>query len=119
MKNKTRLVEIFSKHLPTFGRDLQLLAVGLAITVLPTLNEMHEGLVREVSSLLDLLARSELIGLEILAEALWVAILRSPGCRVAGLKFLSSKLGRGAQDEENDEEDTFWNEASTLSKKHE
>lgn len=99
MKNKTRLVEIFGKHLPAFGRDLQLLAVGLAITVLPALNEMHEGLVREVSSLLDLLARPELIGLEVLAEALWVAILRSPGCRVAGLKFLSSKLGRGAQEE--------------------
>lgn len=81
---------------------MQLLAVGLCITVLPALNEMHEGLVREVSGLLDLLGKNELIGLEILAEAVWVAVLRSPSCRVAGLKFISSKLGRGAQEEEND-----------------
>ena len=103
--------------MPTFGNDLQILATGLTITILPSLNEMNEGLVREVTQFLDLLARPELIGLEILAEALWVAVLRSPSCRVAGLKFLSSKLGRGAQEEENDEEDTFWNEISTMSKR--
>ena len=111
------MIEIFAKHLPTFGNDLQILATGLTITILPSLNEMNEGLVREVTQFLDLLARPELIGLEILAEALWVAVLRSPSCRVAGLKFLSSKLGRGAQEEENDEEDTFWNEISTMSKR--
>lgn len=119
MKNKTRLIEIFAKHLPIFGNDLQILATGLIITILPSLNEMSEILVREVTQFLDLLARPDLIGLEILAEALWVAVLRSPSCRVAGLKFLSSKLGRGAQEEENDEEDTFWNEISTMSKKQE
>jgi hypothetical protein len=59
---------------------------------------MHEGLVREVSGLLDMLAQPELIGVEVLAESLWIAVLRSPGCRVAGLKFISSKLGRGAQE---------------------
>ena len=119
VKNKTRMIEILGKHLPAFGRDLQLLAIGLAITILPSLNEMHEALVREVGGLLDLLARPELIGVEVLAEALWVAVLRSPGCRVAGLKFISSKLGRGAQQEENDEEDTFWNEVSSMSRKQE
>jgi hypothetical protein len=95
------------------------MAIGLTITILPSLNEMHESLVREVSVLFDLLARPELLGVEMLSEALWVAVLRSPSCRVAGLKFLSSKLGRGAQEEENDEEDTFWNEISSISRKAE
>jgi hypothetical protein len=103
-KSKCRIVEIFTKHLPTFGRDLQLLATGLAITLLPSLNEMHETLLRDVNALLDILARPEFIGQEQLAEAVWVAVLRSPACRVAGLKFLASKLGRGAQEEEQEEE---------------
>lgn len=30
-------------------------------------------------------------------EAIWIAIFRSPECRVAGLKFLSSKMGKGDQ----------------------
>lgn len=94
-----------------------MLATGLIITILPSLNEMHEGLVRDTTNLLDLLAKPEYVGLEGLAEAVWVAILRSPSCRVAGLKYLSSKLGRGVEEEENDEEDDFWNEPSSTMKK--
>lgn len=29
-----------------YGKDLQILATGLAITILPSLNEMHEALVK-------------------------------------------------------------------------
>ena len=95
--------------MPIFGKDLQVLATGLAITILPSLNEMHEALVRDVSNLLDLFSRVDYIGQETLAESIWVAILRSPSCRVAGLKYISAKLGRGAQEEEKDYEDNFWN----------
>ena len=45
---------------------------------------------------------------------MWIAILRSPSCRAAGLKYISSKLGRGFEEEENDEEDNFWNEPSSV-----
>ena len=62
-----------------------------------------------MNGLLDLMAKPELVGHRMLAEALWAAVLRSPACRVAGLKFISGKLGKGAQEEENDDEDTFWN----------
>jgi hypothetical protein len=52
-----------------------------------------------------------------MAESVWIAILRSPYCRVAGLKYISAKLGRGAQEEENDEEeDNFWNETTLVKK---
>ncbi len=67
VKNKLRIIEIFHKNLPFFGNDLQVLATGLVITILPSLNEMNEGLVRDVTNLLDLLARPDLIGLDILA----------------------------------------------------
>ena len=53
--------------------------------------------------MLDLMARGDLVGQQMLAEALWVAVLRSPSCRVAGLKFISSKLGKGMHEEENDD----------------
>ena len=54
------------------------------------------------------------MGQEGLAEAVWIAILRSPPCRAAGLKYISSKLGRGFEEEENDDEDNFWNEPSSI-----
>jgi len=60
---------------------------------------MQETIIRDVTNLLDIMAKPDLIGQEIMAEALWVSVLRSPGCRVAGLKFISTKLGRGAQEE--------------------
>jgi hypothetical protein len=58
---------------------------------------MHEGLVKDVISLFELLSVPQLIGTNIMAESMWVAVLRSPLCRVAGLKILAMKLGRGAQ----------------------
>lgn len=113
------MVDIFTKYFPKFGTDVQVLATGLIITVLPSLNEMHDGLIRDTTSLLDLMAKPEYVGQEGLAESVWVAILRSPSCRVAGLKYLSAKLGRGVEEEENDDEDDFWNEpSSTLRKTH-
>jgi hypothetical protein len=60
---------------------------------------MQDSLVREVSNFLDLMSKTDYIGQEMVAEAVWVAILRSPSCRVAGLKYISAKLGRGVQDE--------------------
>lgn len=46
VKNKCRMVEIMAKYFPKFGTDIQVLATGLTITLLPSLNEMHEALVR-------------------------------------------------------------------------
>ena len=62
VKNKSRTVELLAKYFPKYGTDLQLLATGLTITLLPSLNEMHEVLVREVTSFLDLLARPDYVG---------------------------------------------------------
>jgi hypothetical protein len=36
---------------------------------------------------------------------------------VAGLKYLSNKLGRGAQEEEHDEEDNFWEDCTLKNEK--
>lgn len=58
---------------------------------------MHEGLVKDVIELFELLSVPQLIGTNTMAESMWVAVLRSPTCRVAGLKFLAMKLGRGVQ----------------------
>jgi hypothetical protein len=98
IKNKSKIIEIFTKYLPVFGTDLQILATGLVITILPSLNEMQESLIKDINNFLDLLFKADLVGPETMAEALWVAVLRSPSCRVAGLKYLSNKLGRGAQE---------------------
>ena len=57
VKNKTRAVELLAKYFPKFGTDIQLLATGLTITLLPSLVIMDEVLVREVTNFLDLLAR--------------------------------------------------------------
>jgi hypothetical protein len=57
------MIDIMSKYFPVFGRDLQVLATGLAITILPSLNEMHEQLVRDVSNLLDLMGKTDYMGL--------------------------------------------------------
>ena len=46
VKNKTRAVELLAKYFPKFGTDIQLLATGLTITLLPSLVIMDEVLVR-------------------------------------------------------------------------
>ena len=56
MKNRVKLVEMFTKYLPNYGKELKMLATGLLITVLPSLVEMHEPLVKEVTKLLEVLA---------------------------------------------------------------
>ncbi len=61
------MVEIFTKYFPKFGTDIQVLATGLAITILPSLNEMHDALVRDTINLLDLMAKPDHVGQEGLA----------------------------------------------------
>lgn len=42
-------------------------------------------------------------------ESTWIAILRSSGARIPGLKHISAKIGKVEHEEENDDEDDFWN----------
>lgn len=51
-----------------------------------------------------------------LVEGVWIAVLRSPNCRIPGLKYITSKLGRVAVEDDNDEEDNFWEEGSNNNK---
>jgi len=45
-KNKQKIVEIFFKYLPNFGKELRILSSGLVITILPSYIEMNEPLVK-------------------------------------------------------------------------
>lgn len=93
-KCRIKVTEMFRGYLLKFGTDIQMLSTGILITVLPSLTEMHEPLVKEVNDLLDDLSSPDVIGLPLLIESIWVSILRSSGCRIAGLKYLSGKLGK-------------------------
>ena len=46
---------------------MRVLITGLAVTILPSLNEMYEGLQRGVNGLLDLMARPDLVGQQMMA----------------------------------------------------
>ena len=52
--------------------------------------------------------KNELFGEQIFIQSIWIAISRSSNCRVAGLKWLTAKIGKGDQEDDIDEEDTFW-----------
>ena len=107
---------MFKNYLPKFGKDIQMISTGILITVLPSLTEMHEPLVKEVTDLLEDLTNPDLIGQALLIESVWVAILRSSACRIAGLKYISTKLGKVEESGENehDEDDNLWNETVVI-----
>ena len=60
------MTEMFRSHLPKFGKDIQMLSTGILITVLPSLTEMQEQLVKEVNDLLDDLSSPDIIGQNLL-----------------------------------------------------
>ena len=107
---------MFKNHLPKYGKDIKMLATGILITILPSLTEMHDQLVKEVTDLLDHLSHPDVIGPNLLIQSIWVAILRSSVCRIAGLKYISGKLGKVEDNDDEDEDDNFWNETIPISK---
>lgn len=61
-KCRVKVAEMFKTHLPKYGKDITMLATGILITILPSLTEMHDQLVKEVTDLLDDLSHPDLIG---------------------------------------------------------
>lgn len=44
-------------HIPKFGKEIRIMATGLFITILPSLNEMNDTLIKEVNDLIDELSK--------------------------------------------------------------
>lgn len=66
---------------------------------------MNELLQKNIMGLLDFYG--ELLGPEIVIASIWSAMLRASHCRIAGLKYLASKLiSQGKGIEENDLNDS-------------
>ena len=77
---------------------------GLIVAILPGLLEMNETLQKNIMALLDFY--SELVGYEIVISSVWSAMLRSSYCRIAGLRYLATKLmsqGMGLKEDESDD----------------
>lgn len=55
---------------------------------------MQETLIKDTNDLLEELSLPESLGHDLLIESIWIAILRSTNCRIAGLKYISLKLGK-------------------------
>ena len=101
-KVRPQYLELIQRNYTPLGRELIPMISGLVSSILPGLDDQLESIQKMVYQTLDLLQKS--VGRRYLIGSIWMAILRIPRCRSAGVKYLSKAITKLPQLEDDEDE---------------